>query len=147
MINNIEKLLISPNESIINEYCLNCKTNKRKKISNYILNGSEIIIFNINRDSDPNNLVQLNYPNQLSSDDIINAQKNFLGVKKYRYDLSGIIRKVKINNNSIFILHCKNPINNKWYTYDNNNITPEINIPFASQNVYLLVYQISNQFK
>ena len=147
LINNIEKLLISPNESIINEYCLNCKTNKRKKISNYILNGSEIIIFNINRDSDPNNLVQLNYPNQLSSDDIINAQKNFLAVKKYRYDLSGIIRKVKINNNSIFILHCKNPINNKWYTYDNNNITPEINIPFASQNVYLLVYQISNQFK
>ena len=142
MINNFENLLTKRNEKIINENCINCRCNKNKKISNYLLSASEIIIFNINKDDDPNNYVQLNYPNQFSNEDIINKNKNFRENRKLIYELFCVFRRRKNYNNSInFIMHCKNPINNNWYTYDNNLITQETTIPFTSQDVYLLVYQ------
>ena len=147
LLNHFENLLTSRNEKVVlNEYCKYCNCNKNKNISNYFLSANENIIFNINRDADPNNMVQLNYPDQLPSEKLINKKRNFLNMKKSKYDLFCIIRKVQTNNNnSSFIMHCKNPINCKWYTYDNNQIIQENNILLASHDVYLLIYQTSNQ--
>ena len=80
-----------------------------------------MIIVNINRNNDPNNMVEFNFPPILDKDDIIDKTKNHV-YHKMKYEILCVIKKYKVNNNDFFLLFCKNFINNEWYAYNNNKI-------------------------
>ena len=118
------------------ENCTNCNNFKYKDLSFPLYDLSDIVIFNINREYDQNNIsIYLNFPeNFLKYNIIINpvGQNNF-------YELIGIIEKKIINNNN-FILHFKSFVDNNWYCYENNQIIRDINRD--SKNINMLIYQI-----
>ena len=142
LLNHFDSLLISPKDRIINEFCQKCRFQTNQYVTKYILSPSEIIIFDINRDSDPNNIVSFNYPTELYSQNII--KKNLTNSVNVKYELFSIIRKIQVNNSQQYILHCKNFVNGFWYSYNNKEIKIE-NYPVMDlKNVCLLIYYKSS---
>ena len=118
---HFKTLLIDKNEEKINEDCLICGSKKSKFINKHILDTTELIIININRNNDPNNLVEFKYPEMIDKKDIINATKAPV-FNEMKYEIFCVIKKYKIYNNSQFLMFCKNFINDTWYSYNIKNI-------------------------
>ena len=118
---HFKTLLIDKNEEKINEDCLICGSKKSKFINKHILDTTELIIININRNNDPNNLVEFKYPEVIDKKDIINATKAPV-FNEMKYEIFCVIKKYKIYNNSQFLMFCKNFINDTWYSYNIKNI-------------------------
>lgn len=139
---HFNSLLLDKEEEIVNEDCIICNIKKDKVVSKNLYYSSDLIIININRDKDPNNLVQFNYPEVFEKKDIIN-DKNDKSFKNIIYEIFCVIKKDKANNNSQFKLFCKNFINNQWYSYDNRNIKiSNLNEAISdSRNTYLIIYK------
>ena len=139
---HFNSLLLDKEEEIVKEDCIICNIKKDKVVSKNLYYSSDLIIININRDKDPNNLVQFNYPEVFEKKDIIN-DKNDKSFKNIIYEIFCVIKKDKANNNSQFKLFCKNFINNQWYSYDNRNIKiSNLNEAISdSRNTYLIIYK------
>ena len=144
-IEHFRTLLINKKEEIFNEKCLICEIEKNKFVSKHVLDTTEIIIININRDNDLNNKVELNYPEKIEKKDFINENKNdnFYNLK---YELFCTIKKYRNNNNLEFKLFCKNFVNEKWYLY-NDKYIKETNIKDAMSDgkyISLIIYRNIN---
>ena len=68
---------------------------------------------------------------------------------KLIYELYGVITQLEFNNsNSQFIASCKNPIDNKWYRFNNENIKLIENIKediCEYKFTYILFYEKNNK--
>jgi len=142
---HFKSLLLDKNKDIINEKCMLCETEKNKYISKHILDATDIFIINVDRNNDPNNVVEFKYPEKIEKKDFINQNK-INEFKDVKYELFCIIKNYKINNNSNFIMFCKNFVNNEWYSY-NNKIIKKTDLNEAisdGKNTYLIIYKNIN---
>ena len=140
---HFKTLLIDKNEEKINENCIICDGKTEKYVSKHILDTNQVIIININRHNDPNNIVEFNFPEIIEKKDFINLNK----AEKYyefKYEIFCVLKKYKINNNYQYILFCKNFINNTWYSYNNQDIRKsELKEAMSdSKNACLIIYEI-----
>ena len=142
---HFKSLLLDKNKDIINEKCMLCETEKNKYISKHILDATDIFIINVDRNNDPNNVVEFKYPEKIEKKDFINQNK-INEFKDVKYELFCIIKNYKINNNSNFIMFCKNFVNNEWYSYNNKIIKrTDLNEAISDgKNTYLIIYKNIN---
>ena len=142
---HFKSLLLDKNKDVINEKCMLCETEKNKYISKHILDVTDIFIININRNNDPNNIVEFKYPEKIEKKDFINQNK-INQFKDVKYELFCIIKNYKLNNNSNFVMFCKNFVNNEWYSYNNKHIKKsDINEAISDgKNTCLIIYKNIN---
>ena len=108
------------------------------------MDTNEIIIININRFNDPNNMVEFKYPEKIEKKNLINQSKT-TNYKNFKYEIFVVLKQYKINNNFQYILYIKNFVNNTWYSYNNQNIRKtDINEATSDyKNTCLIIYQIT----
>ena len=121
-------------------YCNFCKINYSASMTNYLCTGPEILILLLNRGKGIEFNVKLNFDEKLNL-------YNYIELKEtgFNYSLIGVITHIgESSMNGHFIAYCKEPINNKWFKY-NDSIVTEVNdfykevINFAMP--YLLFFQ------
>ena len=144
LLEHFQTLLTDKNEEKITEDCLACGSKSNKFISKNILDTNGIIIININRFNDPNNMVEFKYPEKIEKKNIINQSKTTI-LKNFKYEIFCVLKQYKINNNFQYILYIKNCINDIWYSYNNQNIRKaDINEATSDyKNTCLIIYQIT----
>ena len=134
-------------EQKINEHCRVCGFNTNKLVSKHVLDTTELIIININRNNDPKNLVEFKYPEIIEKKDIINTNKVSINDKlNFKYEIFCVLKQYKIDNNLNLILFCKSFTNNTWYSYNNKKIR-EAKLEEATsdyENTCLIIYQLKN---
>ena len=142
LLEHFQTLLTDKNEEKITEDCLACGSKSNKFISKNILDTNEIIIININRFNDPNNMVEFKYPEKIEKKNLINQSKT-TNYKNFKYEIFVVLKQYKINNNFQYILYIKNFVNNTWYSYNNQNIRKaDINEAISDyKNTCLIIYQ------
>ena len=114
---NLYVYLTKDEDSHIKENCYICCAESEKNISQLIYTTPEMLIFNINRDKDPNNIKHFKYPMKFNGTKVINKD-----IQLPNYELTTVIKKVVNNKNVMFVAYCKSFIDGKWYMYYNNNI-------------------------
>ena len=121
-------------------YCNYCKQNMTFSLATHLVTGSEILILILNRGKGIEFNVKINFTEELNL-------YNYIEYKNtgYQYRLLGVITHIgESSMNGHFIAYCRDPINLKWYKY-NDAIVNEVNdfqnevINFAMP--YLLFYQ------
>ena len=121
-------------------YCNYCKQNMTFSLATHLVTGSEILILILNRGKGIEFNVKINFVEELNL-------YNYIEYKNtgYQYRLLGVITHIgESSMNGHFIAYCRDPINQKWYKY-NDAIVNEVNdfqnevINFAMP--YLLFYQ------
>ena len=144
LLEHFQTLLTDKNEEKITEDCLACGSKSNKFISKNILDTNEIIIINLNRFNDPNNMVEFKYPEKIEKKNLINQSKT-TNYKNFKYEIFVVLKQYKINNNFQYILYIKNFVNNTWYSYNNQNIRKtDINEATSDyKNTCLIIYQIT----
>ena len=142
LLEHFQTLLTDKNEEKITEDCLACGSKSNKFISKNILDTNEIIIININRFNDPNNMVEFKYPEKIEKKNLINQSKT-TNYQNFKYEIFVVLKQYKINNNFQYILYIKNFVNNTWYSYNNQNIRKtDINEATSDyKNTCLIIYQ------
>ena len=113
------------------EPCPICRNMLISSNTNNIYNTSKVIIFNLNRDYDRNNMIMVEFPFGFAKNKLVNQN-----VLNCNYELIAYIQKKSYNN---FILNMK-ASNGQWYCYDNDTIRQENY--FDTRFVYTLIYQI-----
>ena len=143
LLEHFQTLLTDKNEEKITEDCLACGSKSNKFISKNILDTNEIIIININRFNDPNNMVEFNYPEKIEKKDIINQSKSSIA-KNDKYEIFCVLKQYKINNNFQYLLFCKSFVNDTWYSYNNQYIrkTDLKEATSDNKNTCLIIYKI-----
>jgi ubiquitin C-terminal hydrolase len=121
-------------------YCNYCKITNDCLLQTKLYTGPEILIIILNRGKGIEFNVKINFTEELNLSKYIENKET-----GYIYDLIGIITYLdKCNDNESSIAYCKDPLNGKWYKYNDTNVD-EINdfkkevIDFAIP--YLLFYQ------
>ena len=121
-------------------YCNFCKINCDASMTSYLCTGPEILILLLNRGKG----IEFNV--KMTFDENLNLY-NYIELKEtgYNYQLIGVITHIGESSMSgHFIAYCKDPIDEKWYKY-NDSIVTEVNnfykevIDFAMP--YLLFYK------
>lgn len=141
------KTLLMPNESEnIRENCFVCGEEKNKFVSKDIYTISEILIINIDRQKDENNIISFEYPEKLKTNDIINNKD----MDATEYELISVFMKYKNNNNQLqFYILYKSFVNKQWYSFNNQKIELIKNYQqniFDKKKATLLIYsKIRNQ--
>ena len=108
---NLKNLLIKDNKTI-KEICNVCHEQHDIFIGKDIFITSAIIIININREKDPNNIINFDYPEEFNGKKVINDSNNF---QLPKYELVNVIKKV----NNIEYMSCyKSFVDNQWYGYN-----------------------------
>ena len=124
-------------------FCNNCKINCNGSMFTYLVTGPEILILLLNRGKGIEFDVKIIFFEELDL-------YNYIEYKNtgYKYKLIGVITHIGESSMSgHFIAYCRDPINQKWYKY-NDSIVNEVNnfqnevINFAMP--YLLFYQKNN---
>jgi hypothetical protein len=107
--------LIEKKKQMINEECVACFDGvpKKKLVAKDINYSPEVLIININRKEDPNNKISFKYPEQFDIEKVIKQKMEISD-----YHLTSVIKK----DNDDYIAFCKNCINEKWYSYNNEKI-------------------------
>jgi hypothetical protein len=141
---NLYAYLTNEENNCIKENCLICCTESEKKVSQLIYLTPEILIFNINRDKDPNNIKNFKYPMFFDGNKVINKD-----IPLPNYELTTVIKKDVNNNKVMFAAYCKNFIDGKWYIYYSNNNNIEIlnnqNELIDDKKACLLIYTGKNK--
>ena len=121
-------------------YCNICKINCNCSMCTYLVTGPEILILLLNRGKGIEFDVKINFCEELNL-------YNYIELKNtgFMYKLIGVITHIGESSMSgHFIAYCKDPIEDKWYKY-NDAIVNEVKdfqnevINFAMP--YLLFYQ------
>ena len=142
---HFRSLLIDKKGEISNEKCLVCENMRKKFVLKHVLETTEIIIININRNDDVDNSVEFNYPEIIEKKDFINQNKND-NFNNMKYELFCTLKIYKNNNKLEYNLFCKNFVNNKWYLYDEKNIK-ESNLKNAMSDgkyISMIIYKNLN---
>ena len=141
---NLYVYLTNEDNQCIKENCQSCCAESEKNVSQLIYLTSEILIFNINRDKDPNNIKHFKYPMFFDGNKVINKD-----VQLPNYELTTVIKKAVNNNNVMFAAYCKNFIDGKWYIYYSYNNNIEIlnnqNELIDDKRACLLIYTGKNK--
>jgi len=143
LLEHFRTLLTDKNEEKITEDCLACGSKSNKFISTDIIDNREVIIININRFNDPNNMVEFNYPEKIEKKNIINQSKSSV-FDNYKYEIFCVLKQYKINNNFQYLLFCKSFVNNTWYSYNNQYIrkTDLKEATSDNKNTCLIIYKV-----
>ena len=133
---HLNNLLIEKKDENINEYCLNCKNERSKYVMKEIVLTFSLIIFYINREKDPQCRLSFNYPKRFDGKKLISKIFDL-----YNYELITVIKK-NPNETNDYIAYCKSFTNNKWYSYNkqNINIVQNTNEIIDNKNACLLIY-------
>ena len=136
---HLNNLLIEKKDEDINEYCIYCNNQRHKFVRKEIFLTFNIIIFYINREKDPECRLSFNYPEIFNGKELVNKLFDL-----YNYQLIAVIKKIPSENNNFgnYIAYCKSFTNNRWYSYNKQNIsivqnTEEI---LDNKNASLLIY-------
>jgi len=121
-------------------FCNYCNQNMTFSLATHLVTGSEILVIILNRGKGIEFDVKINFTEELNL-------YNYIEYKNtgYQYRLFGVITHIgESSMNGHFIAYCRDPINLKWYKY-NDAFVNEVNdfqnevINFAMP--YLLFYQ------
>ena len=128
---NLKNFEILTLENIDNFRQINPQNNSYKKIQEI----NNILMINIIRDENKNN--KIIYPEYLSSNNLVENEKN------NKFELISVIIKQKINDKYIFYAFIKDNLLKKWYLYDENGIKEldDNNKIFNEQNASFIIYQ------
>ena len=128
---NLKNFEILTLENIDNFRQIYPQNNGYKKIQ--IINN--ILMINIIRDE--NKISKIIYPEYLSSNNLVENEKN------NKFELISVIIKQKINDKYIFYAFIKDNLLKKWYLYDENGIKEldDNNKMFNEQNAAFIIYQ------
>ena len=128
---NLKNFEILPLENIDNFRQINPQNNSYKKIQEI----NNILMINIIRDE--NKISKIIYPEYLSSNNLVENEKN------NKFELISVIIKQKINDKYIFYAFIKDNLLKKWYLYDENGIKEldDNNKIFNEQNAAFIIYQ------
>ena len=117
------------------EFCKGCEYIQKMKINNSIEDyDNDILIININRDKDPNHIMNLAFKQTIQ---LLKKEKN------YKYKLISVLNKNYEEKDQKVNLYCNNFNNNKWYLYNKNGVNLEEKEEeyLDGFKVLLLVYQ------
>ena len=121
-------------------YCNNCKQNYSASMYSYLVTSPEILIILLNRGKGIEFDVKINFYENLNLNNYVEYKDT-----GYKYKLIGVITHIGESSMSgHFISYCRDPINEKWFKF-NDAIVTEVNnfqtevINFAMP--YLLFYQ------
>ena len=138
---HLKILLIDKESQNIKESCILCGKEQIKIVSKDIVTTSEVLILNINRKNDINNIISFNYPEEFSGKKIINSDDKY---NLPDYELTSVILKKKDSLCDVkYKLFYKNFIDNNWYSYNNEEIILVQNYKnyiFDDKNACVLIY-------
>ena len=128
---NLKNFEILTLENIDNFRQENPQNNTYKKIQEL----NNILMINIIRDE--NKISKIIYPEYLSSNNLVENEKN------NKFELISVIIKQKINDKYIFYAFIKDNLIKKWYSYDENGEKEldDNNKIFNEQNAAFIIYQ------
>ena len=135
---NLYAYLTNKENENIKENCIICGCATEKNVSQFVYITPEILIFNINRNKDPNYVKHFKYPMNFDGNKIFKTDAQLPN-----YELNIVIKKIIDNNNNVvFFAYCKSFIDGKWYIYYNNNIEilNDQNDLFDDKRTCLLIY-------
>ena len=121
-------------------YCNECRNNFRFLNKAFITNGPKILIILLNRGKGIQFDVKLEFYEQLNL-------MNFIDLKDTGviYNLIGVVTHMGLSDASgHFIACCKSPIDERWYKYNDDYVTPILNIKKEIIDYampYILFYQ------
>ena len=106
-------------------YCNNCKQLFDSNYVTRIYSSPQVLILILDRGKGNIYNITLNFTETIDiTKYIFNDSK-----KPMKYDLYGVITIIDQNGpNSLFIASCKNPIDNKWYRYNDAIVSPITNV-------------------
>ena len=112
--------------------------NPQNKTYKKIQKINNILMINIIRDE--NKISKIIYPEYLSSNNLVENEKN------NKFELISVIIKQKINDKYIFYAFIKDNLLKTWYLYDENGIKEldDNNKIFNEQNAAFIIYQKMN---
>ena len=122
-----------------NFLCPICKLNCKQTTVNKIYSSPNIFIFILNRGKNNIFPVKMIYEQEIDLSDYIEA----VNCPK-RYELTGVITHLGISGpNGHFIAFCKNPIDGKWFKYNDEQVTEADNYSIYNEGIaYILFYNM-----
>jgi len=135
-----------------NKYkCDNCKGYRDASQNTFLWNSPEILIIHMKRFTNKmignhcyteKNSTMIEYP--LKDLDLSNAYSPY-NKKNYKYELYGVVKQMGSLNGGHYIACCKNPINDKWYEFDDSHVTgiptAKVENEVISRSAYMLFYK------
>ena len=122
-------------------YCNQCNKLCDSLYSTILYSGPNYLIINLNRGKGIQYKVKLKFDEVL---DITNYSEESAKTGAI-YDLIGVVTHMGESGASgHFVAHCKSPIDNKWYTYNDDMVFPVKNFQTEILNYampYILFYQ------
>ena len=133
LIENLKTLLNKDNNNTKVE-CKACHEQHDIFVGKDIFSTTTIVIININREKDPNNNINFDYPEEFDGKKVINDS-----FELPKYELINVIKK-EYNE---YISYYKSFINNQWYAFNNKKISSleNKNIIYDKKNTCLLIYR------
>lgn len=124
-------------ENEFNFMCPLCKKECKQTTVNKIYLSPNIFIFILNRGKNNIFSVKMNYPPELDLSPYIEGVNS-----PTRYELTGVITHLGVSGpNGHFIAFCKNPKNEKWYKYNDEQVTEADNFEVHNEGIaYILFY-------
>ena len=100
-------------------YCNNCKQIANAYNSTTIFLSPIYLIINLNRGKENIYECKVNFPEKLNLSNYVTFKKGFI-----EYDLYAVICHLGPNSkDGHFVAYCRNRLDNKWYLYDDANVT------------------------
>ena len=121
-------------------YCNACKQLSDSSYNNKIFFSPKILILIMKRDQE--NECNLNFEETLDITDFVYSKD----MPVLKYALYGVISDNRKENIPHFVSSCKSPIDNKWYRYDDKEVTSITNVEkdvIQYGNPYILFYKKS----
>ena len=101
-------------------FCPYCNNYCGQTSSNRIYYSPNIFIFILNRGKNNIHSVKMNYPPNLEISDYVESDKT-----PTNYELIGVITHLGLSGpGGHFVAFCKNPIDDKWYKYNDEKVDP-----------------------
>ena len=124
-------------ENEFNFLCPICSRECKQTTINSIYSSPFIFIFILNRGKNNIFNVKMTYPPELDLSKYIESVKT-----PTKYELTGVITHLGVSGpNGHFIAFCKNPINGKWYKYNDESVTEANNFNVHNEGIaYILFY-------
>ena len=120
--------------------CCNCNANLMYSTQTNLCTAPEILIIGLNKGKDFEINIKLNFSEDLNLMNFI--EMNNTG---YNFKLIGVISYIgKDGENKKFCSYCRNPIDSKWYKFEDKLVKPVVNFQneiVDSESPYILFYR------
>ena len=125
-------------------FCSYCNNFCGQTSSNRIYYSPNIFIFILNRGKNNIHSVKMNYPPKLEISDYIESDKT-----PTNYELIGVITHLGLSGpGGHFVAFCKNPIDDKWYKYNDEKVEPANTFNVHNEGIaYILFYRFIKKNK